>query len=609
MTPFLFYLLKLSISLGAVYLFYRFILQRLTFYNWNRWYLVSYSLLSFFIPFVDISVVLDRNEWSANPIVQWVPSFEHTLTVTPVTIAPSSFDFMFLVQVLLLTGMVLMLARLVIQLISFRVMMRKARMIPADGMNLYQVDQPIIPFSFGKSIFINRDLHNENELSEIILHEFIHVKQTHSVDIIFCELLCLFNWYNPFAWLIRRSIRQNLEFIADNQVLENGIDRKQYQYLLLKVIGNNHFSIAPKFNFSSLKKRIAMMNKMKSAGVHLVKFLFILPMLAVLLLAFRNQYVERQAKDHLLTRPGLMHAVLTDTLPNARVSNSKGYYIDIKGINGECTVVVKNKEGKEVERVLLNEWKANNKYDEQYGEILPAPPALTVVALPAEPVKPTEPTKPGVPPVPPVVPVQCCPECPDGIQAPAVTAVGGFVNGLRGVATSYEITDQLATVELKDGTIEKYDLTRAADKSKFENKYGQIITSARGTNINPAMIAAVKEVGSTTSVAPAVGNADDEFIYNITGKEDVLLRITKYTTKEQLEQYKNQMKDKGIDLTFSNIEYNSKGELVLLSGRMKSNSGQSNFVADDFEILILAAIIKGDKTLFTVRSSDQKEPI
>src|SRR4029453_17672904 len=102
-----------------------------------------------------------------------------------------------------------------------------------------------------------------------------HVKQRHSIDIIWGEILCMLNWYNPFAWLLKSAIRQNLEFIADNKVMEHGIDKKEYQYLLLKVIGNNQFSIAPKFNFSSLKKRIAMMNKMKTAGVHLVKFLFI----------------------------------------------------------------------------------------------------------------------------------------------------------------------------------------------------------------------------------------------------------------------------------------------------------------------------------------------
>ena len=140
--------------------------------------------------------------------------------------------------------------------ISFRKMMRKAEWIPAEGMNIYQINEAIIPFSFGNSIFINSTQHTENELREIIRHEFIHVKQKHTADILWAELMCMLNWYNPFAWALKNAMRQNLEFIADHQVLENGVDKKQYQYLLLKVIGNDQFSIAQKFNFSSLKKNV-----------------------------------------------------------------------------------------------------------------------------------------------------------------------------------------------------------------------------------------------------------------------------------------------------------------------------------------------------------------
>src|SRR5206468_756662 len=139
-------------------------------------------------------------------------------------------------------GMLIMLCRLVLQFFSFKKMLQKAEAVTADGMNLYQVNDNIIPFSFGNSIFINRHLHTEGELQEIIRHEFVHVKQRHSIDIIWAELLCIVNWYNPFAWLLKRSIRQNLEFIADNKVLENGINKKEYQYLLLKVIGNSQYS-------------------------------------------------------------------------------------------------------------------------------------------------------------------------------------------------------------------------------------------------------------------------------------------------------------------------------------------------------------------------------
>lgn len=291
--PFIFsYLLKLSLSLGVVFLFYHFVLRRLTFYTWNRWYLMGYSLLCFFLPFIDISLALEGSEIRNSVVVNWVPVIGQRIESVKVEqrAGADGWDYALLV---LLTGVVVMLIRLVIQLISIRRMRNRSSMIAQDGIRIYQVDAPIIPFSFGDSIFINQQQHNATELVEIIRHEFVHVKQKHSVDIIWGELLCLLNWYNPFAWLLKKAIRQNLEFIADRQVLEQGMDRKEYQYLLLKVIGNNHFSIANQFNFSSLKKRIAMMNKLRSARFHLVKFLFILPLVSVLLLAFRNQWNDK----------------------------------------------------------------------------------------------------------------------------------------------------------------------------------------------------------------------------------------------------------------------------------------------------------------------------
>ena len=287
------YLLKLSISLAIMYLFYQLVLRRLTFYNLNRWYLAGYSIGCFFIAFINISPALEANEARQLTIIEYIPSF-NSLTAG---VAPESgFAAIFgawstwnWILAVFATGMLLMLLRLIIQFFSFKKIRRGARLIANEDVRFYQVDRNIIPFSFGNSIFINQYLHTEDELKKIIRHEFVHVKQKHTIDIIWSELLCIVNWYNPFAWLIRRSIRQNLEFIADNKVVQSGIDKKHYQYLLLKVIGNTHFSIANKFNFSSLKKRIAMMNKLKSTKIHLLRFLFILPLLATLLLAFRDK--------------------------------------------------------------------------------------------------------------------------------------------------------------------------------------------------------------------------------------------------------------------------------------------------------------------------------
>lgn len=288
----LYYLLKISVSLSVVFLFYHFVLRKLTFYNWNRWFLLGYSALSFIIPFVNIGPVLEKNNWTASNMISWVPVMEAqpgaSAAADTASLSVSGWVFMILVS-----GMLLMLLRLLLQFISFRKMMRKAVYISGDDMKLYEVKDPIMPFSFGNAIFINRQLHTEQELQDIIRHEFVHIRQRHSIDILWTEWLCLVNWFNPFAWLLKRSIRQNLEFIADQQVLEHGINKKEYQYLLLKVTGNNQYSIATPFNFSSLKKRIAMMNKLRTARIHLVRFLFVLPLLAVLLLAFRNKWTEK----------------------------------------------------------------------------------------------------------------------------------------------------------------------------------------------------------------------------------------------------------------------------------------------------------------------------
>jgi TonB-dependent SusC/RagA subfamily outer membrane receptor len=386
--PFLYeYILKLSLSLGVVFLFYHFVLRRLTFYNWNRWYLLGYTILCFFLPFIDISIALEQSAIKDNAVITWVPVLGQNFITEPAdTFTLGAWDYAGLV---LLTGIMIMLIRFSIQLWSIRKMRRNAVLLSDNGMRIYQVDAAIIPFSFGDSIFINKDQHSIHELEEIIRHEFVHVKQRHSVDIIWGELLCLLNWYNPFAWLLKKGIRQNLEFIADRHVLEQGMDRKQYQYLLLKVVGNNHFSIANQFNFSSLKKRIAMMNKLRSARFHLVKFLFILPLLSVLLLAFRNEWKKTETGKSGIN-VGLS---LTDTLPDKRLPppppppppvdfmkeflkrnpDIKSVSWTLKNEEGQNLMFIHRKDGKMEEYNLANQ-KDLDKAVAKYGEIPVAPP-------------------------------------------------------------------------------------------------------------------------------------------------------------------------------------------------------------------------------------------
>ena len=508
------YLLKFSVSLGIVFLFYQLVLRKLTFYNWNRWYLLGYSLLSFVIPFIDISAAFHQNQLTGSNMVQWIPLLYYKEAAnTPLTVWN-------ILSLLIIIGMVVMFSRLIIQLFSFRKMMKKAQLISRADVSIYQVNETIIPFSFGNAVFINRHLHTEKELEEIIRHEFVHVKQRHSIDIILGEILCLLNWYNPFAWMLRSAIRQNLEFVADNKVLENGISKKQYQYLLLKVIGNNQFSIAQKFNFSSLKKRIAMMNKNKSAKLHLLRFLFLLPVLAFMLVSFRKEIGNTLTGKEKPLQSLLAAAI--DTVPEVFTPNSKGYIINVKDQEGKCLLVIKDQTGKVVKRVLLTEWNANlEKFEANYGEIPPPPPTplpefvkrtdnnvdwievwfkngekekeIYNFKIPAQKaafekkygngnfiIPPPPPPAPSVPldvvivreaPLPPTPPqsvdmltiLQEVPPPPAPIKLPANVQ-------------KLSISTNIATVTLKNGQKENYDFNNAEQKAKFESKYGEFVS-------------------------------------------------------------------------------------------------------------------------------------
>jgi beta-lactamase regulating signal transducer with metallopeptidase domain len=679
-----FYILKLSVSLSVVFLFYHFVLRKLTFYNHNRWYLLGYTLVSFFIPFINISTVLEKNNWNTNDVVTWIPVI-HTATVagSPEN-TPGAFTMWSAAILIIAAGMVIMLVRLLLRLLSFHRMMKKALPVSTEGMNLYQVNENIIPFSFGNSIFINRHLHSEKELEEIIRHEFVHVKQRHSFDIIWAELLCLANWFNPFAWLLRRSIRQNLEFIADHKVLENGINRKEYQYLLLKVIGSNQYSIATQFNFSSLKKRIAMMNKLQSAKVHLLKFLFLLPVAIVMLLAFRSR------ESGIPSAPRISNSVTRDTIPD-KVSAVRipGEISSISLMQGKeqsdskdpikqklrSMVLVKRKDGAK-EIYNINDGESRAAFEKKYGV------KLEDIILPPPPPPPPPPTLPeGVKDMSlnaeNIVTVtmengtiekfnlnketekknfeEKYGKFPPAPKTPAPDMV--YDNGLSTVSNEYEITDKKAVIKLKNGSIEKYDLTNKQERSAFEKKYGRIIHV--NTHINASAyvtpvavtvngktmtstVAPVTIVGAhsaTTVIAPAVVTEKpsaisitpvalrssvsgttlitpmaategvtviDDYGPTITGNEDIMIVISNKTTRQELEDYKMQMKEKGIELSFDKIEYNDKGLLVSISGTMKGNDGQSNFVATDFEALVLARIKKDGKNWFKVSVKDKK---
>jgi beta-lactamase regulating signal transducer with metallopeptidase domain len=617
------YLVKLSISLAVVWLFYQFVLRRLTFYNSNRWYLLAYTLLSFYIPFINISAVLDNSN-TTNGFVKIIPSVhEYTVALEeashcPMPIWSTNYDKWDFIAFALMTGAGLLLLRFIIRYLSFIRIRNRAEIISEGDIKIYQVNDNIIPFSFGNAVFINAGQHSPEELEEIVRHEFVHVRQRHTVDIIWAEFLCILNWYNPFAWLLKRSIRQNLEFIADNKVVENGIDKKEYQYLLLKVIGNNQFSIAAQFNFSSLKKRIAMMNKTKSAKRELLRMLFLLPATAFLLLAFRS--ISKNETIQLNKSVENLQSV-RDTVPEQTRPNEKGFYIDIKDNKGNCTVVVKDKNKKEVKRLLLTEWnEKQDHYTNLYGELPPAPvtSAQGVQQVQsAQNIQPAQPTQ--------------------------------LKNNKNSIVGHFNVDDnEMMTVTLKDGTTEVYNLKDEKEKNKFLEKYDSPVlaqpvsttSSVKGaigsvSNITNPVVATIASANPGTTVGPAVVTnvnlaspvkattatslklsevqsvKQTQSVGTTIAVEpdfdevDISVTIKNTAKPEDLEAAISKLKEKGYELKFTNKNYDN-GVMTSISGSVKSKTSNASFSFTDFTQITIVAINEDGKTSFRIYTGTRK---
>src|SRR5689334_6189789 len=151
------YILKLSISLGIVYLFYRLVLRKLTFYAWNRWYLLGYSLLSFFIAFFNITPLFQGGLQQYSRAMQLVPVIDfHGQPISAgkgTAEAANEWNSWSMLLLVLLAGAVVLLVRLAIQYFSFLSIRKKAELLSANEPRVYHVEADIIPFSFGNSIF------------------------------------------------------------------------------------------------------------------------------------------------------------------------------------------------------------------------------------------------------------------------------------------------------------------------------------------------------------------------------------------------------------------------------------------------------------------------
>ena len=281
----LIYQIKAGLCLIAFYLLWKLLLSRETFHRFNRVALLSVMALAMVLPWMRLS--LD----AAAPVAQQMVVLED-LIVRPngqVAAQQSSMSVMGIATVLYFIGMVLVAAWLLHSQWNLRRLMKNGRReaLPG-GATLHVVPGDISPFSYFGHIVINEQDYRDNP-REILIHEQAHIRLWHSLDVMFMGVVALFQWWNPAAWLLCRELRQVHEYEADMAVLNQGVDVKQYQLLLIrKSVGNQLFSMANNFNYQSLKKRIRMMTMNKSSRWKTLRALAVVPVIALALLAFAN---------------------------------------------------------------------------------------------------------------------------------------------------------------------------------------------------------------------------------------------------------------------------------------------------------------------------------
>ena len=299
------YIFEVSFCWLGFYLLYMLLLSKETFFSINRWYLLSTLLAGVLIPLLEFPTAISEAPQNMivylQPItigVQQAEVFLDEIVVTPVT---GRFSYNNIFTMLYFLGLSVLLLRFLYGLIQIYRLKKSGISERRNGYTFVQTTTPHAPFSFFNHLFMYHDPNMESiEKEKIFQHELAHIQGRHSLDIIVLEITNMLLWCSPLIYFYKRSIRNIHEYLADAKVLKTTA-KKQYGQLLLKQSQSGlEVALANNFNHSQLKKRFIMMSKNKSSQSALLKYLWLLPLFLVLVLAFSNSTAQEQIK-HLTT--------------------------------------------------------------------------------------------------------------------------------------------------------------------------------------------------------------------------------------------------------------------------------------------------------------------
>ena len=383
MGVFFIYILKSSVCLVLFYLFFRLLLSKETFHRFNRMALLGVLFFSLLIPCIEVTT---RHQVE---VQQAMLSIEQLLLMAELEATPvdadvvqetSAISWVQVVLLVYLAGILFLACCNIYSLIClFRLIHSGKHEKLEKGGTLVVHNQEIAPFSWMKYIVISRKDLKENG-REILIHEMAHIHHRHSVDLLVADICIFFQWFNPGAWLLKQELQNIHEYEADETVINEGVNAKEYQLLLIKkAVGTRLYSMANSFNHSKLKKRITMMLKEKSNPWARLKYLYVLPLAAIAVTAFARpeisekmeeisavkvndlaEIVEKKSEENVVKEPAdtaknkvIVVGYRAEKKDSVLTSGEKEVAVSVRGISGEeKTLVIIN--GKESDYEVVN---------------------------------------------------------------------------------------------------------------------------------------------------------------------------------------------------------------------------------------------------------------
>ena len=299
MSAFFVYILQSAVCLAVLFLFYSILLSRETFYRYNRVALLCLIPLSFVLPLCHLPLFAESESVPPATVVilDNLSAFSYVTDEVEVTTAPVPVALVVAIA-LYWAGVVFFVARYIVTIVRLLRLMSSGRRVTDDeSRQIIVLPRSIAPFSwFGRIVLSEEDYAAHSR--EILLHESAHIRKRHSLDLLVADLCTWLQWFNPAAWLLKRELQTVHEYEADAEVIDQGIDARQYQLLLIKrSVGSKFYCVTNHFNHNKLNKRITMMLKKKSNRKATWKYLYVIPVALCTVTVFARPEVSERLDE------------------------------------------------------------------------------------------------------------------------------------------------------------------------------------------------------------------------------------------------------------------------------------------------------------------------